>query len=134
MILGIGCDIVQIPRIEQALEEHGKAFEERLFSENERAYADRRGKAGSRLKASALAKRMAAKEAFVKALGTGFTGGISWKEIEVIHKDGGAPSLAITGKALAFLCKLHPQNALPEVQISLADDYPLAQAFVVISC
>ena len=133
MILGIGCDVVQIPRIEKALEEHGQAFEDRLFTQGEQAYANKRGKAGPRLKASAYAKRVAAKEAFVKALGTGFSEGINWKEIEIIHTDNGGPTMEVRGNALSFITRLTPLGLTPRIDVSLSDDYPVAQAFVVIS-
>lgn len=133
MIIGIGCDIVQIPRIEQALAEHGQKFEDRLFTQAEQIYANMRGKNDPKLKACAYAKRMAAKEAFVKAVGKGFTDGISWQEIEVIREASGQPRLQVTGNALAAMCSITPRGQKPRVDVSLTDDYPVAQAFVVIS-
>lgn len=133
MILGIGTDIVNIERIEKDLERFGEKFEKRLFTQNEIDLANARAKSGEHAKAATLAKRFAAKEAFVKALGSGFTGGISWQEMEVSLQPGGKPVIQAYGKTLALLKALSPRSPMPRVDLSMADDYPFAQAFVVIS-
>lgn len=133
MILGIGTDVVNIKRVELLLTDFGERFEQRLFAEEELALASARGKDSSRMKAATLAKRIAAKEAFVKAIGKGFTDGIAWKEIVVKLAEGGKPTIEASGKALSALQEISPRGVLPKVQVSLADDYPIAQAFVVIS-
>lgn len=133
MILGIGTDVVNIERVERLLAEFGERFEQRLFSEEELALALARGKDNIRLRAATLAKRIAAKEAFVKAIGKGFADGIAWKEIVVKLTESGKPTIEASGKALGALQEIAPRGVLPLVQVSLADDYPIAQAFVVIS-
>lgn len=132
MILGIGTDIVDIRRIEKALTRFGEKFEQRLFTKQEIAFANGRAKAGKRIKASTLAKRVAAKEAFVKALGTGFTGGISWQDMDIKQAKGGRPIMEVSGAALKQLRGLFPKG-MPRIDLSMADDYPFAQAFVIIS-
>ncbi len=133
MILGIGADIVNIERVEKLLQRFGAKFEQRLFTAGEIAYANARGKAGAHVKASTLAKRIAAKEAFVKAIGSGFTGGITWKDIEVVSDSAGKPAIITSGTAQSKLRTIAPRGILPRIDVSLADDYPVAQAFVVIS-
>lgn len=130
MILGIGSDVVNIERIERLLARFGERFETRLFTDGERALAASRK--GERIKAATLAKRIAAKEAFVKALGTGFTGGIGWREIEIIHQPGGRPEMKVTGKAQAALQRITPPQGKVTLHLSLTDDHPTAQAFVII--
>ncbi len=130
MIIGIGNDIVDINRIEKALKRHGTRFEEKCFTEHERKKASRRLNAGT--KAHVLAKRFAAKEACAKALGTGFSEQVFFKDIGVIEDDAGRPFLKLTGGALAKLHELTPDGLEPVLHLSLSDEPPIAQAFVII--
>lgn len=129
MILGIGSDLVDIRRIENALTRFGRRFEERIFTPVEQVYAHKR--AGSI--ASTYAKRFAAKEACVKALGTGVQRGIFLRDIEVINNTSGTPEIRITGGAFKHLQEITPQAMKPQIFLSLSDEYPYAQAFVTIS-
>jgi holo-[acyl-carrier protein] synthase len=134
-ILGIGSDICDITRIEKSLARFGEAFENRVFTEGERAKARRRSGGGKRNGiASTYAKRFAAKEAFGKALGTGVGagGGIYWRDIEVINLPSGKPTLRLHGGAHATLAALTPKAHTAMIHLSLVDEYPMAQAFVVI--
>jgi holo-[acyl-carrier protein] synthase len=128
MIIGMGSDLCNIERIEASLERFGERFEKRVFTETERAKANRR----PFTKAGTLAKRFAAKEAFSKAVGTGFRSGVFMKDIGVINAISGAPTLALTGGAKAKLNALVPQGHEAVVHLTLTDDHPWAQAFVVI--
>ncbi len=132
MILGIGSDLTDIRRIEKTLERFGERFEKRVFTDGEIAKANRRAGAGPRIKAATLAKRFAAKEACSKALGTGIRG-IRWREMEVANLPSGKPTLSLTGQAMERLQALTPKGFAPQIDLSMTDDYPLAQAFVVIS-
>lgn len=135
MILGIGSDICDITRIEASLARFGEAFEMRVFTEGERAKARRRAGGGKRNgMASTYAKRFAAKEAMGKALGTGVGagGGIYWRDIEVVNLSSGKPTLKLSGGALAALEYLMPAQHRAVIHVSLVDEYPMAQAFVVI--
>lgn len=129
MILGTGIDTIDIRRIERVLARHGERFLERIFTAEERRYAE----TSPPQYAARLAKRFAAKEACAKALGTGMTQGVAWKDIGVIHPRFGAPSLKLGGGALARLQKLTPAGHKAHIHISLTDDAPQALAFVVIS-
>ena len=124
MILGIGHDIVDIARIETALEKHGERFLQRTFSDEEVALAEARREAGHY--AATLAKRFAAKEAALKALGTGHADGVYLKDVSVTVNEAGAPSLVLFGGALAAL----PDGA--RMHVSLSDELPFASAYVVI--
>ena len=128
MILAIGSDLCNIIRIASALERHGDRFLSRVFTPTERA------KAASRPHTSAgtLAKRFAAKEAFSKAIGTGFKQGVFMCDIGVINAPSGAPTLALTGGAAARLAAITPAGHQAVVHLTLTDDHPWAQAFVVI--
>lgn len=135
MILGIGSDICDIRRIEKSLARFGAVFERRVFTQGEQAKAQRRAQGGPRNgMASTYAKRFAAKEAFGKAIGTGVGagGGIYWRDIEVVNLPSGKPTIALHGNAQAALAHLVPQGMRPVVHLSLVDEYPIAQAFVVI--
>jgi holo-[acyl-carrier protein] synthase len=135
MILGIGSDICDITRIEKSLARFGEVFENRVFTERERAKARRRAGGGKRNgTASTYAKRFAAKEALGKALGTGVGagGGIYWRNIEVVNLPSGKPTLQLTGGALAALNYLTPANHKAVIHVSLVDEYPMAQAYVII--
>jgi holo-[acyl-carrier protein] synthase len=127
MILGIGSDICDIRRIAQSLERFGERFTQRIFTENERMKAD-----GRLTRAETYARRFAAKEACAKALGTGIARGVFWKEMEVINLPGGQPSMRLTGGAAERLRKLMPEGHEAVIHVSLTDDPPIAQAFVVI--
>lgn len=126
MIIGIGNDLCDIRRIETALARYGQRFERRCFTEGELAKA-----AGRADKAGTLAKRFAAKEACAKALGTGISG-IHWHDMEVVNEESGRPELNLTGPARALLEALVPEGYRPFIHLSLSDEHPLAQAFVVI--
>ncbi|MEI8394032.1 MAG: holo-ACP synthase [Rhodospirillaceae bacterium] len=130
MILGIGNDLIDIRRIEQSLERFGERFIGRLFTETERARAERHAGTG---RAASYAKRFAAKEACAKALGTGFRHGISWRDLGVVNTLDGKPSMELGGPALERLNAITPPGMIARVDLSLTDDYPLAQAFVIIS-
>lgn len=127
MILGIGSDLIDIRRIERTLARHGERFTSRVFTEIERAKSDRRAS-----RAASYAKRFAAKEACAKALGTGLARGVFWRDIGVVNKPGGAPTMLLTGGALARLRELVPAGFEPRIHVTITDDDPLAQAFVVI--
>jgi holo-[acyl-carrier protein] synthase len=135
MILGIGNDICDITRIEKSLVRFGEAFEKRVFTHGEQAKARRRESGGKRNgMASTYAKRFAAKEAFGKAMGTGVGsgGGIYWRDIEVVNLPSGKPTIKLTGGALAALEYLTPKGCEAVIHLSLVDEYPMAQAFVII--
>ena len=135
MIFGIGSDICDITRIERSLARFGAVFENRVFTEGEQAKAQRRAGGGKRNGvASTYAKRFAAKEAFGKALGTGVGagGGIYWRDIEVVNLPSGKPTLLLHNGARAALDSVIPPGHEAVVHLSLVDEYPTAQAFVVI--
>ena len=127
MILGIGNDMIDIRRIEKSLERFGDRFRRRVFTDLELAKAARR-----RDEAGTLAKRWAAKEACSKALGTGLAMGISWKDMGVANRRGGQPVMVLTGWAAERLAEMTPPGHDAVVHVSLTDDHPWAQAFVVI--
>ncbi|MCE8419380.1 holo-ACP synthase [Rhodovulum sulfidophilum] len=127
MILGIGTDLANIDRIAATLERFGDRFRTRVFTEAEQAKAERRADA-----ASTYAKRWAAKEACSKALGTGLRMGISWKDMAVTNLPTGQPVMALTGWAAERLAEMTPPGHEALVHVSLTDDHPWAQAFVVI--
>lgn len=128
MIIAIGSDLCNIDRIAHSLERFGERFEQRVFTDLERAKAARR----PFTKAGTLAKRFAAKEAFSKAVGTGFKAGVFMKDIGVVNAPSGAPTLALTGGAAARLAAITPAGHSAVVHLTLTDDHPWAQAFVVI--
>jgi holo-[acyl-carrier protein] synthase len=128
MIIAIGSDLCSIERIQASLDRFGERFEQRVFTEVERAKAARR----PFTKAGTLAKRFAAKEAFSKAVGTGFRAGVFMKDIGVVNARSGAPTLALAGGAAARLAVLTPPGHEAVVHLTLTDDHPWAQAFVVI--
>jgi holo-[acyl-carrier protein] synthase len=127
MILGIGSDLCDIRRIERSIERFGDRFTHRIFTEGERARSDRRA-----ARAPSYARRFAAKEACAKALGTGLSHGVFWRDMEVINLRGGKPTLRLTGGALERLRSLTPAGHEAVLHVSLTDDPPLAQAFVII--
>jgi holo-[acyl-carrier protein] synthase len=128
MIIAIGSDLCSIERIQASLERFGERFELRVFTEVERTKAAKR----PFTKAGTLAKRFAAKEAFSKAVGTGFKAGVFMKDIGVVNLRSGAPTLALTGGAAARLAALTPDGHEAVIHLTLTDDHPWAQAFVVI--
>ena len=128
MILAIGSDLCNIDRIANSLARFGERFESRVFTDVERAKAARR----PFTKAGTLAKRFAAKEAFSKAVGTGFKAGVFMKDIGVVNAPSGAPTLALAGGAAARLAAITPAGHEAIVHLTLTDDHPWAQAFVII--
>ncbi len=128
MIIGIGNDIIDIRRIERTLERFGDRFVTRIFTEIEQAKSDRR-----RLRAASYAKRFAAKEACSKALGTGFRRGTFWRDMGVVNLPSGKPTIALTGGAALHLKRLTPDGYLSKIDLTITDDFPLAQAIVIIS-
>ena len=127
MIVGIGSDLTDIRRIEATLERFGERFTHRVFTEAERRRAQR--KTGA---ASTYAKRFAAKEACAKALGTGMRRGVAWRDMGVVNMPSGQPTIALTNGAAERLAAIVPPGCRPVIHLSLTDDHPYAQAFVVI--
>ena len=130
MILGIGNDTVDIRRIERTLERHGERFVERVFTPVERAKAERRTE---RIRASTYAKRFAATEAASKALGTGFRDGVFFRDLGVVNLRSGQPTLTLTGGAAERLAAITPPGHAAHVALTMTDEYPYANAVVVIS-
>ena len=128
MIIGLGSDLCNIERIQNSLDRLGERFVNRVFTETERRKAE--GRPFTR--AGTYAKRFAAKEAFSKAVGTGFKRGVYMKDIGVVNAPSGAPTLALTGGAKARLDALVPEGHAVEVHLTLTDDHPWAQAFVIL--
>ncbi len=128
MIIAIGSDLCNIERIQNSLNRFGERFERRVFTEVERA----KGNSRPFTKAGTLAKRFAAKEAFSKAVGTGFKRGVFMKDIGVVNARSGAPTLALTGGAAERLAAITPPGHEAVVHLTLTDDHPWAQAFVII--
>ncbi|WP_298281130.1 holo-ACP synthase [Acidocella sp.] len=129
MIIGLGSDICDIRRIEKTLERHGARFTERVFTETERARAERR----AHFRAASYAKRFAAKEACAKALGTGFAKGVFMSDLGVVNLPTGQPTMALSGGALLRLNALLPPGMAPVIHVTLTDEYPYAYAQVIIS-
>lgn len=127
MILGIGNDLIDIRRVEKVLERHGERFTERVFTDIERAKSDRRQQ-----RAASYAKRFAAKEACAKALGTGLYNGVFWRDMGVVNLPSGKPTLILTGGAAERLEAMLPPGHRAEIHLTITDDFPLAQAFVII--
>jgi holo-[acyl-carrier protein] synthase len=128
MILGIGSDLIDIRRVERVIERHGDRFLKRVFTETERARAERR--AG---RVATYAKRFAAKEACSKALGSGIRMGVAWREMGVVNLASGKPTIELSGSAAKRLDDMTPPGLVARIDVTITDDYPLAQAFVVIS-
>ena len=127
VILGLGSDLIDIRRIEETLARHGERFIARLFTDIERAKSE-----GRNQRAASYAKRFAAKEACAKALGTGLAQGVFWRDMGVANLPSGAPTMALTGGAAARLAKILPQGHRAAIHLTITDDFPLAQAFVII--
>jgi holo-[acyl-carrier protein] synthase len=128
MILGLGNDIIDIRRIERTIERYGDRFLSRVFTDIERRKSD--GRAG---RAASYAKRFAAKEACAKALGTGFRQGVFWRDMGVVNLSSGRPTLELTGGALQALIDLTPEGHAVRIDLTITDDFPMAQAIVIIS-
>jgi holo-[acyl-carrier protein] synthase len=129
MILGLGSDLIDIRRIEKTLERFGERFIERIFTEEEKRRAERR----PFNRAATYAKRFAAKEACSKALGTGFRRGVFWRDLQVTNLSSGQPTLTLSGGAAERLAELTPPGMQARVDLTMTDDFPLAQAVVIIS-
>ena len=127
MILGIGSDLCDIRRIERSLARFGERFTHRVFTAGERTKSDRRA-----TRAASYARRFAAKEACAKALGTGLRAGVFWRDMEVVNLPSGAPTMQLTGGARERLAQMVPAGYEAVLHVSLTDDPPLAQAFVII--
>jgi holo-[acyl-carrier protein] synthase len=128
MILGLGNDIIDIRRVERTIERYGDRFLSRVFTDIERRKSD--GRAG---RAASYAKRFAAKEACAKALGTGFRRGVFWRDMGVVNLPSGRPTLELTGGALQALADLTPEGHEVRIDLTITDDFPMAQAIVIIS-
>lgn len=128
MILGIGNDLIDIRRVEKSLERFGDRFVARIFTEIEQEKSNRRAN-----RAASYAKRFAAKEACSKALGTGFRQGVYWRDLGVVNLPSGKPTMALTGRALGHLAKMTPVGMKAQIDLTITDDFPLAQAIVIIS-
>ena len=128
MILGIGSDLIDIARIERVIERFGERFLDRIFTDIERRKSDPRAN-----RAASYAKRYAAKEACSKALGTGFRGGVFWRDLGVVNLASGRPSMVLTGGALARLRAMTPPGMVARIDLTITDEPPLAQALVIIS-
>lgn len=127
MIIGIGSDLIDIRRIEKTLERHPERFVARIFTEIEQRKSERRKE-----RAASYAKRFAAKEACAKALGTGLARGVFWRDMGVVNLPSGAPTMQLTGGAARRLEEIMPAGHFARVHLTITDDYPLAQAFVII--
>ena len=127
MILGIGNDIMDIRRMEQTLDKYGERFVTRIFTDAEIEKSERRHQ-----RAASYAKRFAAKEACSKALGTGISQGVFWRDMGVVNLPSGRPTMTLTGGAAGRLAALVPAGHRPEIHLTVTDDFPLAQALVVI--
>ena len=128
MIIGIGSDLIDIRRIDQSIERFGERFLGRIFTNLEREKSDKRAQ-----RAASYAKRFAAKEACSKALGTGLRRGVFWRDMGVVNMPGGKPSMQLTGGALKRLHELTPAGHTAQIDLTITDDFPLAQAIVIIS-
>jgi holo-[acyl-carrier protein] synthase len=128
MIIGLGNDLIDIRRIEMALDKFGDRFVARVFTDIERAKSERRAN-----RAASYAKRFAAKEACSKALGTGLRSGVFWRDMGVVNLSTGQPTMELTGGAAERLSLITPEGMYPMISLSITDDYPLAQAIVIIA-
>ena len=127
MNIGIGSDLIDIRRIAKSLERYGERFTARIFTEVEQAKSDRR-----RERAASYAKRFAAKEACSKALGTGIAHGVYWRDMGVVNLPSGKPTMHLTGGAAERLAEMLPAGHRASIHLTITDDFPLAQAFVII--
>jgi holo-[acyl-carrier protein] synthase len=127
VIIGLGNDLIDIRRIEKSIERFGDRFIERIFTDIERAKSDKRAQ-----RAASYAKRFAAKEACAKALGTGLNRGVFWRDMGVVNLPGGKPTMQLTGGALKRLEAITPPGLIALIELTITDDFPLAQAIVII--
>jgi holo-[acyl-carrier protein] synthase len=127
MIIGMGSDLIDIRRVEKSIERFGERFTNRVFTEVERAKSD-----GRKNRAASYAKRFAAKEACSKALGTGIAHGVFWRDMGVVNMPGGKPTMKLTNGAGERLAQMMPAGHKPVIHITITDEYPYAQAFVII--
>jgi holo-[acyl-carrier protein] synthase len=128
MIIGLGSDLIDIRRIDKSIQRFGERFLGRIFTALEREKSDKRAQ-----RAASYAKRFAAKEACSKALGTGLRRGVFWRDMGVVNLPGGKPSMKLTGGALKRLHEITPKGMTPQIDLTITDDFPLAQAVVIIS-
>lgn len=128
MILGIGSDLIDIRRVEESIAKYGERFLNRIFTDVERAKSEKRAN-----RAASYAKRFAAKEACSKALGTGLNQGVYWRDMGVVNLPGGKPTMRLTNGALLRLEEMTPEGMTAQIDLTITDDFPLAQAFVIIS-
>ena len=128
MIVGIGSDLIDIRRIEKTIERFGSRFLDRIFTATEIRKSDKR-----RMRASSYAKRFAAKEACSKALGTGFRRGVFWRDMGVVNLPSGKPTMELQGGALARLQEIIPEGMKAQIDLTITDEPPIAEAFVIIS-
>ena len=128
MILGLGNDLIDIRRIEKVIDKYGERFLERIFTSIEREKSERR--AG---RVASYAKRFAAKEACSKALGTGLAQGVYWRDMGVVNLNSGKPTMKLSGRAFEHLEAMVPAGHEPRIDLTITDDFPLAQAIVIIS-
>jgi holo-[acyl-carrier protein] synthase len=127
MIIGLGSDLIDIRRIEKTLERHGTRFIDRIFTDTEKRKSE-----GRKQRAASYAKRFAAKEACSKALGTGLSQGVFWKDMGVANLPSGKPTMVLSGGAKARLDQMVPSGKRANIHLTITDDFPLAQAFVII--
>lgn len=127
MIIGIGNDLIDIRRVEKTLARHDARFTKRVFTEIEQAKSDKRHN-----RAASYAKRFAAKEACAKALGTGLSRGVFWRDMGVVNLPGGKPTMALTGGAAKRLAEITPDGHVADIHLTITDEIPLAQAIVII--
>jgi len=127
MIIGIGNDLIDITRVEKVLDRHGERFVQRIFTPVEIRKSERR-----RMRAASYAKRFAAKEACAKALGTGMSAGVFWRDMGVVNLPSGKPTMALTGGAAKRLQWLLPEGHKAVIHVTITDEFPLAQAYVII--
>ena len=128
MIIGLGNDMIDIRRVERTIERYGERFLTRIFTDIERSKSDNRA-----ARAASYAKRFAAKEACSKALGTGFRQGVFWRDMGVVNLVSGRPTLQLTGGAALALARITPEGHETRIDLSITDDFPTAQAIVIIS-
>lgn len=128
MIIGLGSDLIDIRRIEKTLDRFGPRFIDRIYTETEKKKSE-----GRRMRAASYAKRFAAKEACAKALGTGFRRGVFWRDMGVVNLRFGRPTMALTGGALKRLQEITPKGHSAQIDLTITDDFPLAQAIVIIT-
>lgn len=127
MIIGLGSDLIDITRVDKTLQKYGQRFVERVFTDIEQKKSDKR-----RMRAASYAKRFAAKEAMSKALGTGISRGVFWRDMGVVNLPSGKPTMQLTNGALKHLTEMMPEGHEPSIHLTITDDGPLAQAFVII--